>query len=423
MSKNLLQDMVTEKRKRRPDAAVIPETRPVAQARGAEDGRNGNRPKYMLWLVAAISLGFFLFALSYMFLKVSVAVNPKTQDVAINANFSADKNAGEEVLRLDSIVISGEESKAVATTGEKDVSEPARGVVLIYNSFGAGAQRLNIDTRLEGSNGKIYKTEKQIIVPGMRGSVPGSVKVGIYGAEAGAEYNSAPLDFTIVGFKGTPKYAKFYARSAGGISGGFKGKAPIITSADREAAILDLKAALRAKLFKKATEQIPNGFILFNEAVFFKTDSINDSDASSGDGVSIIKIAGTLYGFLFNEEKLAKKIAEENIKEYDGSPVYSPNIRDLDFSFIEADKIAQADADGGEIKNINFHLKGAAKIVWKADEDKLAADLLGKSKKEFSRILEQYPNIDSAELSISPFWKMTFPDKIEDINVIVNYPK
>ena len=57
------------------------------------------------------------------------------------------------------------------------------------------------------------------------------------------------------------------------------------------------------------------------------------------------------------------------------------------------------------------------------DVDKLVADLLGKSKKDYNQILLKYPNIDSADLVISPFWKMSLPDKTRDIKVIVNYPK
>ena len=75
------------------------------------------------------------------------------------------------------------------------------------------------------------------------------------------------------------------------------------------------------------------------------------------------------------------------------------------------------------MKNINFNLSGAIKIVWKLDVEKLINDLLGKSKKDFNQILLQYPYIDSAESELSPFWKMSFPDNTKDIKVIVNYPK
>lgn len=430
MSKNLLQDMIKVKHLSRemsalPDSALdAMETQPQVS-----QNRRRNRPRYKLWLVAIISFIFFLFSLSYMFVKVEVQVNPKIKDVLLNQNLLASKDGGGEALSFDLIVISGEEEKIIKTTEEKDVSKKAEGVVLIYNTFSSATQRLDIDTRLEGSNGKIYKTKKQIIVPGMKGSVPGSIEVGIYGAGAGEEYNSGPLDFTIFGFKGTPKYSKFYARSKGEINGGFVGKAPIISEEQKIKTINELKTTLQTKLFKKATDQIPSGFILFKDAIFLNIDDDNVDLTAAQDNILPIKLKGTLYGLLFNEGRLTKKIAEENINEYDGSLVFLSNIRNLIFSLptgqaglSNKENISFAN-NISEVKNINFNLSGATKIVWKLDEKKLITDLLGKSKKDFKQILSQYPNIDSADLSISPFWKMSFPDKSKDIKVIVNYPK
>ena len=386
----------------------------VGQAGGQASGI-----RYTLWFVAIISIMFFLFALSYLFLNAVVTVNPKMQDLTLNENLSANKGTG--VLPFDLVVLSGEEEKTVAATEEKDVSEKAKGIVLIYNTFSSASQRLSVDTRLEGSNGKIYKTEKQIIVPGMKGNTPGSIEVGIYGTEAGEEYNSGPLDFSIFGFKGTSKYSKFYARSKGKIVGGFKGKASIISDTEKLATINDLKTTLKEKLFKKAVDQIPSGFILFKDAVYLDIDDKNIDLTSSKDSMLPIVLEGTLYGLLFDEQKLSKKIAENSINQYDGSDLYMTNIRDLTFSLISPankDNISFAD-----VNQISFNLSGATKIVWKLDESKLIADLFGKSKKDFKQILLQYPNIDSANLSISPFWRRSLPDKIKDIKVIVNYPK
>jgi len=383
-----------------------------------KDQEKNRKPKYMLWLVAAISFLFFLFALSYLFLKVEITVNPKTIDITLNENLSASKNVDGIALPFDLIVISGEESKIIQTTGEENVSEQAKGVVIIYNAFSSNSQRLDVDTRLEGSNGKIYKTQKQIIVPGMKEGTPGSVEVNIYGSEAGEEYNSDPLDFTIVGFRGTAKYSKFYARSKGEIVGGFKGKASIISDTDKSSAVLDATNALQTKLFKKATDQIPAGFILFKGATFLDIDDGNiNSFSSSTDNIVPITINGTLYGFLFNEEKLTKKIIENNTVQLGEGEIFISNIRDLTFSLINKDSLSF-----GNATNINFSLSGLVKFVWRLDENKLITDLLGKSKKDFNQILLQYPSINAADLVISPFWKISFPDKTKDIKVIVHYP-
>lgn len=382
--------------------------------------------RHTLWLMAIISLIFFLFAVSYLFSKATVTVNPKIEDVVLNENLSASRDGNTDILPFNLVVISGEENKIVETTLEKDISEKAEGVVVIYNAFSFSPQRLDIDTRLEGSNGKIYKTKTKTTVPGVsKTDTPGSVEVSIYAVEAGAEYNSIPLDFKILGFKGTPKYSKFYARSKGEISGGLKGKFPSISETEKGSLVNELQAALLAKLFKKASDQTPGGFILFKNAAFLNIDDSRIDFTSAKDKMLPIQLKGTLYGLLFDEQKLTKKIAEDNIENYDGSAVYIPNIRDLTFSLPTGQTgiSGKENTSFGDVKNINFNLSGTAKIVWKFDRDLLAPELLGKSKKDFSQILSQYPNIDSALLSISPIWVSSLPGKIKDIKIIVNYPE
>ncbi|MSU44846.1 hypothetical protein EXS45_01550 [Candidatus Nomurabacteria bacterium] len=426
MPRNLLQDIIKVKHVNR-EMRVVPHS----VLGSIETGPKAPQTRYKLWFVAIISLIFFLYSISSLFSRVVVTINPKMQNVVLNENLFATLSGGIEEFSFDLIVISGEENKIVKTTEEKEVSERAEGTVLIYNAFSSTSQRLDIGTRLEGSNGKIYKTKKQIVLPGMNDTTPGFIEVDIYGLEAGNEYNSAPLDFTIFGFKGTPKYAKFYARSKEEITGGFKGKASIISDAEKSIALNDLKTTLQGKLLKKATDQIPNGFILFKDAVYMNINDTNIDVSFSKDNMLPINMKGTLYGFLFNEKKLTQKIVENSVKEYDGSDVFIPNIRDLVFS-VPAQAVLTSPANKDYIsftnnlsgvKNINFNLKGTTKIVWKLDENKLVTDLLSKSKKDFNQVLLQYPNIDSADLVISPFWKMTLPNKTKNIKVIVNYPK
>ena len=66
-------------------------------------------------------------------------------------------------------------------------------------------------------------------------------------------------------------------------------------------------------------------------------------------------------------------------------------------------------------------MSGTSKIVWDIDKEKLIGDVLGKNKSDFNQILTLYPSIDSAEVIVKPVWRSTFPDKLKDIKVIVNY--
>ncbi|MBY0376574.1 hypothetical protein K2P96_01205 [Patescibacteria group bacterium] len=381
------------------------------------DDDRKSKPHYKLWIVAVCSALFLVFTLSYLFANAKITINPKSKDVTVNSNISAVKDASANDFPFDLVVISGEVNKTVPAGAEKDVIVPATGKVLIYNAYSSAPQNLDIDTRLEGSNGKLYKTKTKTTVPGMKGSTPGSVEVSIYAAVPGAEGNSSPIDFKIFGFKGSPKYTKFYARSKGDITGGFAGKSSDISDTDKAKLVVDLKNALKDKLSKQAQSQIPNGFILYPEAVVLNTngDAISTEAAASGTATATMK--GTLSGFLFDESKLTQKIAQGVLlPTEDVTQVFIPNIRDLTFS------LTGRDALPSDITNVNFNLSGKAKIVYKIDSAKLTTDILGKSKKDFNAVLAQYPTIDSAQLVMRPFWNRALPKTEKDIKVIVNYP-
>ncbi|MEI6280421.1 MAG: hypothetical protein WCP17_00260 [bacterium] len=421
MAKHLLEDMVKTRHIKTEIKEVLPkepiEILPIQKK---------NKSKYTLWFVALFSVIFFLFALSMLFSKADIVINPKIKDVVLNENLSANKDLNNDNLSFDWMVIPGEESRVIKTSGEKDVNLAATGTILIYNTFSSSPQSLNIDTRLEGSNGKIYKTSKKIVVPGMsKEGTPGQVEVGIYAAETGVEYNSGPLDFQIFGFKGSPKYSKFTGRSKTGteIIGGFNGKVSDILDSEKLTVENDLRAALSAKLLQKATDH-PSDVILFKDAVFINMADSSIPSKNIEDNSTTLTLKGTLYGILFNEQKLVMKITEDNVDKYDGSDVYIPNIKDLVFSLpSQISSFIKKDTLVSDITRIDFNLSGPSKIIWRPDINKFANDLLGKPKNDFKQILSQYGSIDSATLVLSPIWKMYLPDKIKDLSISVNYPK
>jgi hypothetical protein len=420
MPRNLLQDMKkveTIKRNKISDKDVSFVSRINRIDIDDSEGKKTGGSHYTLWIVVLISLVFLFFALSFLFSKATITIDPKIKTLSLNQNLSAVKNSNTDKLPFDLVVLSDQESKTIEGGEEKDLKESARGKVLLYNKFSSSPQSLLIDTRLEGSNGKIYKTKTKTVIPGMsKDGTPGKVSVDIYASAPGEEYNSVPLDFKILGFKGTSKYSKFDGRSVGDITGGFIGRSRQVTDMQKTEAEKELKINLENKLFNKVTNQIPEGFILFKEATFL---NIDDSDISpiSENGSVTINVKGTLYGFIFNEKKLTEKIIKFLIPDHDGSEVYISNIKDLTFNLSNEESIIFND-----VTNIDFNIYGVQKIVYKFDSAKLSSDLLGKDKDYFNQILSQYPNVESASLSIRPIWKSSFPEKIKNIKVIVNYP-
>ena len=380
--------------------------------------RGKNRYRLMLWFLASISLLFCLFAVSFIFSNASVSVNPKTKDVTLNENLSANKDSNGNGLSFSLVVLPGQESRSVQASGEKDVQKAATGTVKVYNDFSTSPQVLSIDTRLEGSNGKIYKLASKVTIPGIdKKGIPGSVEANIYAAGVGPDYNSPPLDFNIAGFKNTAKYSKIFAKSDSPISGGFSGKMAVVTDADQMVALGELKSALQTDLLQKVVSQVPGGFILFKDAAFLDVNTADMTSVYNNDGTATISLPGTLYGILLNKQELARKIATDMIDGYDGSDVYIPSFNNMTFSLTNKDNTSFNDS-----QNINFTLTGTAEIVWRLDTNKFINDLISIPKGTFNQVLLKYPNISSATLKVTPMWRTTIPDDIKKVKVIVNYP-
>ena len=209
-----------------------------------------------LWFIAIIAVVFLIFAISILFSSVSINVDPKVTELKLdNSNtFTAIKNSDTENLPFDLVVLSGSESKIVPTNGLKNINTKAIGQITLLNTFSTSPQNLAIDTRIEGSNGKIYKLDSKISIPGMikvdKKETPGMIDAGIYAEKDGDEYNSTPINFKILGFKGSSKYEKIYAISKGDIAGGFIGTQPDIAEPDMTSAVSELKTNLQTKLLQ-----------------------------------------------------------------------------------------------------------------------------------------------------------------------------
>jgi hypothetical protein len=377
------------------------------------------KPKYRLWVVASASLVFLFFALSFFFTGAKVIVTPKVKNITLSEDFNATKDSPAAPISFNLIAISGSEDTKVPTTSVKSFTDKATGSVLLYNSFTTTPQTLAPNTRLEGTNHKIYFLKNKTTIPGMNSGTPGKVEASIVASAVGEEYNSDPMDFKIPGFKGTSKYTMIYARSSNDITGGKAGDYAVLTDADQSTAAALLKSTLEEKLQQQAQGQIPPGFILFKDASFLVlTKTQVDPFApvrQSADGVPM-HIEGTLYGFLFNEKNISREIANKVIDNYDESvsPVHIPDVKSLSFTLPDAASTSFAD-----VSDIRFHLSGAIKVVWDVDAAKLAKDLLGKSKKNFNIVLQTFASVDSAELVLHPIWAFSLPSKEKNIAITV----
>ncbi len=359
-----------------------------------------------MWSIAILSICALFFAFSLFLSKATVTVKAKTASIEVAKEISATKD-GTGGLSYSTITTEDTKEATVAGKGEKEVTEKARGKLIIYNNFSKATQNLVANTRFETPEGLIFRLEKATVVPGQKADsagklIPGSVEVSVIADVAGSKYNIAPSDFTIPGFKNDPKFNAIYARSKVAFAGGMEGKVAVISDEERKIAKESLETELTTSLKEKIKAEIPKEFFL-PEGAF--TVTVNFSEPIPGEAnKATIKATGKIVGYIFNQNQLVNALSEEQI---------SPNAMVA---------ISEGTVEKGSVKEtngtLNAKMSGVFSYSFLIDEEKLKEELKGKSKEDVSEFLKTFEGLADAKVVISPFWKGEIPEKVGKIRVI-----
>ncbi len=384
---------------------------PRRRSSGGSSGRG-------VWYVAGFTVLILVFALTFLFAGATVYVTPREGTVELSGPIVAEKEP-RTGLAFEMLSTTDSRTTKVAAGEKTMVEKKATGTVRLFNNNSSTEQKLLIDTRLEAPNGYIYKTKKAVVVPGQKvqggKTVPGSVDVEIYADEAGDVYNGKDMTFKIVGFRGSPKYNNFYAESITDIAGGFKGESYDIEEAELAKETDALKAELSTSILEKAKAEVPAEFILYEKAVIIDFDepAIGAADES---GMAEVKLTGTLNAVIFKETDLTKALVSKVIADTAENSVTIPNIRELN---IELDK-ATVITDPDKMDTVKIVIDDKIRVVWDVNDAEIKEALVGVKKRDFESRMLQFKNIESAELSLKPFWKATMPSKPNAIKVVNN---
>lgn len=372
--------------------------------------------------VVVLVVVFAFFTLGGAELKVT----PKAMALSLTAeltgqNIAAQNNDEPSAadVRFAVTELVAEASRDVEATGEEEVVQKASGEITIYNEYTEEEQRLVKETRFESPNGRIYRIPESVLVPGLTRDdngdvIPGQVTVEVFADEAGEEYNTGPVRYTVPGFEGLPQFDGFYAQGEGSISGGFNGVKKIVSDEDRNNAERELREEIKAALQAQATEQSTDELLMFTDESLTLYELLEESIA--GESVTIT-MRGTAKGIVIAEEELAAAVAEEKVSGYnEGDPISIANIDDINVRVYSASGNV---ATNTMLETVRIALQGDASFVWKIDTEALQNAVAGVERKSLQNVLDQFTGITRADASLSPFWKKSFPEDADDITIIV----
>lgn len=361
-------------------------------------------PSARVWLIAALAL-FVLGILSlFMFRDTTVSVVPRTHTIIFDntAPFTAypTATAASGTLPYTVQTLTFEDTEVVPAQGTKFVETKASGSITIYNDYSEAPVKLLATTRFETPEGLVFRVPVQAVVPGKKGSTPGSVQVTIVADAAGPAYNVGPVaKFTLPGLKGGPMFAGVYARSDAAFSGGFSGEQPQTAPGVLEGAI----AQVRSRLDQKARDAIL--------AITPGTALVDLARASYTDMPNVAEGAGNVR--VGQRIEVQVPVFETGVLAGTLAQSVSADAQMSDVRLVPADGFAASAADVASTTlgtdPISFTLAGKAQLVWEVDATALAQALAGHDEDAFQTIIGGFPFVQEAKARVEPFWKSSFP--------------
>ena len=379
---------------------------------------NKNRGfKLGIWSAVGGAVLVLLIAAAFVFAGATVTVEPRQKIVSVDIeavakNFTPIGNIGVDELTYETIAVGASKTIYLQATGESKVEKKASGNIVIYNNYSSSPQRLIKNTRFETPTGLIYRIEKSVVVPGSRiengKTIPGSLETTVFADLPGADYNIGLTDFTVPGFKGTPRYEGFYARSKTPMTGGFVGKVPTAPEDKMNEAYASVEAELKQESAQKINSQKPDTFVWYPSALLF--ESVKQTPISAAGSMVALTVNATSTAVVFSKSVLSRYLAAHSMSDYNQEPILVDNLGDLIFT-------PRFDAQTSVGDSLPLSLKGQAKLIWQFDAAKLKNDLAGKNKKDISSVIAAYRGIVRTSVVIRPFWESQFPDNPDKIKI------
>jgi len=369
--------------------------------------------KKIIYSVIGFVVLIVAFSIFTLMKSVTVTYVPKSTDISFSKDsFTAYRLGGDGKLAFSVIKLASDKGLETPASGQEQVSIKASGKAIVYNNSGTAPQKLVKNTRFQTTDGKVYRIQSDISVPGKTGTTPGSLEVTLYADQPGADYNIPLSDFTLLGLKGDPKFTTVYARSKTPMSGGFVGLSKKVSDADLTTAKTSLEAGLKDSLLTEAKAQVPSDYVLFTNLVQISYSDLPQS-APTDKGVTVNRHA-EFSGVMFRKEDLSTFLASKKLTGATNVQGISfTNLESLDFAFATGTQIDLLKAD-----SLNFTVSGDTKAVYFVPEEALKSDLAGISKNTLTDILKNYPTIETATAVIHPFWSGSFPNDPSKIKIV-----
>ncbi len=359
----------------------------------------------------------FVFATSFNFSKAKIKIWPEVELVNFNLKVQLDKEV--QNLDFENKILPGKIFELEKTFAEEfpatgRIQKYAQGKIRLYNSFTTQQEIWREKTRFLSKEEKLFLSKDKIVVPGAsvkNGKItPSFVDVEVIASEPGADYNIGPTTFSIVAFRGTPRYDKYYGESFQPMTGG--GESFQVKKADLENAEKILTEKVKKEMEEIMRNEIPIDFVFLKEALDTK---ILEKTPLAKEGQELAKFHFQIKAkgstLTFKQEDLENLVVHYILSQIpEGKAIFRESLK-INYSLEKIDF---------QLSKAVLSVDCSAQIYSKLELREMEKMLAGKSLKEAKNFLEQQPEILRIEAQFSPFWIKKFPRDIERIEI--EYP-
>jgi len=395
----------------------------------SKEKRSKKKIAFFLSLPVFFVLFYFIF---FILPKAEIALNSQQDKKEINVSATIDLEAKKidlenNLLPGKLLVFQREVDKKFPASGSKQIEERAHGIIRIFNAYSSSPQVLighptdkKYQTRFLSSDGKIFRLHKRIVIPGAKivggKIVPSHIDVEVFADEPGEEYNIGPSKFVIAAWceKNSPKCKGFYAQSFQPMKGGAKKKVKVVSQEDIDKAKDLVRKNIEFILEREFKEKIPEGYLSLENGWQIEEESL-DSEVKAGEIKNEFNLKGkfVLKGIVIPKDEFLN-FAKGIFSQKEGSEKWKVvevegKVNNLSF---EKEK-------EGEKEIVKADLTIEISLKRKIDENEIKKEILGKKIAEAREILSKKEGINSAEISLRPFWLRKIPKKREKVEIII----
>ena len=395
------------------------ESAPVESAKSVKKSKAPITRLVGVFIILGLLAGGGYVVLFRILPRATITVGLKKAIVPFEKTVTVSKAVQAVEVKGDALLIPGElliakrnmEMKFPAH-GEENVISKAEGVLTVSNAYSSEPQILVQRTRFESPQGKVFRLDERVTIPGAKIAdgkiVPSKIEVQVTADGAGEAYNIPPTGpWRIPGFAGTPKYEKFTAESGRPMTGGFAGKRPVPTEDDLAAAKKQVRETLEEALRNELLVSLDQRFTLLSGGASF-TIIREEVTAPATPGMFGLFMEAELRHMVFEEMTLRETLEAIAKKELAGDRL---KVKQFGLNY----GTSTLDATKGMMT-----VAVSGSLVFESDIEvaTLKTQLLGKGE-EVGGVIAAIPGLDRANLSLWPFWVRQVPKNPEKVRIFV----